>query len=242
MRYYLDTKGFGQDNKRMNNNKMKRIALIHALPFSIDPVRQAFEEHWPEAELVNLLDDSLSVDLQRAQVLSEDITNRIVTLGEYALSIGADGILYTCSAFGKAIDIVKQNLNIPVLKPNEAMFEEVLQFEGNIGMLATFGPSVPSMEAEFNEYSAELKKNVPLKTILVDQAMTMLSGGDTAGHNRTLRQAAAEHFADFDIVMLAQFSTAQASAAVSEVFKGTILTSPNSAVLKLKHDIVPEGT
>ncbi len=230
------------NNKRMNNNKIKRIALIHALPFSIDPVRQAFGEHWPEAELVNLLDDSLSVDLKRTQALSEDIINRIVTLGEYALSIGADGILYTCSAFGKAIDIVKQNLNIPALKPYEAMFEEALQFGGNIGMLTTFGPSVPSMEAEFNEYSAELKKNVPLKTILVEQAMTLLSDRDTAGHNRTLRQAAAQHFADFDIVMLAQFSTAQAATAVSEVFKGTILTSPNSAVLKLKHDLLPEGT
>ena len=217
---------------------MKRIALIHALPFSIDPVRQAFEEYWPEAELVNLLDDSLSLDLNRAQTITEDITKRIITLGEYAHGIGADGILYTCSAFGKAIDIVKQNLDIPVLKPNEAMFEEALQSGGNIGMLTTFGPSVKSMQDEFRDLAATRKADDHLTTILVEEAMTRLSEGDSPGHNKLLRQAAAEHFTNFDIVMLAQFSTAQACTSVSEVVEGKILTSPKSAVLKLKQVLI----
>ena len=230
------------DNKTMNTAKIKRITLIHALPFSIDPVRQAFEEYWPEAELVNLLDDSLSLDLKRAQTITEDIINRIATLGEYAHGIGADGILYTCSAFGKAIDSVKQNLDIPVLKPNEAMFEEAIQLGGTIGMLTTFGPSVKSMQDEFSELAATRNADDQLTTLLVEEAMTRLSEGDGPGHNRLLRQAAAEHFTNFDIVMLAQFSTAQACISVSEVFKGKILTSPKSAVLKLKQDLLEGST
>lgn len=222
----------------MKTSIMKRIALIHALPFSIDPVKQAFEQYWPEAELVNLLDDSLGIDLTRAQTITEDITKRIVTLGEYAHGIGADGILYTCSAFGKAIDIVKQDLDIPVLKPNEAMFEEALQSGGTIGMLTTFGPSVKSMQDEFSDLATTRKAEDQLTTILVEEAMTRLGKGDSPGHNKLLRQAAAEHFTNFDIVMLAQFSTAQACTSVSEVVQGQILTSPKSSVLKLKQDLL----
>jgi len=222
----------------MNTSKTRRIALIHALPFSISPIKHAFEEYWPEAELVNLLDDSLSVDLKKAKTLTEEIIGRIVTLGDYAHGVGADGILYTCSAFGKAIDIVKRNLDIPVLKPNEAMFEEALQKGEKIGMLTTFGPSVASMEAEFIGHAAERNSNTPLTTILVAEAMTMLSDGDTSGHNKALQLAAERHFTDFDLIMLAQFSTAQAFTSVSEVMKGTVLTSPQSAVLKLKNDLL----
>ena len=222
----------------MNISKTRRIALIHALPFSISPIKQTFEEYWPEAELVNLLDDSLSVDLKRSQTLTEEIIGRIVTLGDYAHRIGADGILYTCSAFGKAIDIVKRNLDIPVLKPNEAMFEEALQKGEKIGMLTTFGPSVASMEAEFIEYAAGCNSTPPLTTILVAEAMAMLGDGDATGHNKALQLAAERHFADFDLIMLAQFSTAQALTSVSKVVNTTVLTSPQSAVLKLKNDLL----
>ena len=83
-----------------------RIALIHALRLAMAPVEQAFERHWPQAERLNLLDDALSVDRERAGALSVELSARISALANYAVSAGASGILYTCSAFGDAIDEV----------------------------------------------------------------------------------------------------------------------------------------
>ena len=103
-----------------------RIVLIHAVPMAIEPIKCAFNELWPEPEIVNLFDDSLSVDRAKSNVLTTDMEKRFSDLGNYAESIGADGILFTCSAFGPAIDKVAYNLTIPVLKPNEAMFEQAL--------------------------------------------------------------------------------------------------------------------
>src|SRR4051794_17843378 len=40
-------------------NKM-RIALVHALKHSIAPIEASFAQAWPDARLMNLLDDSLS--------------------------------------------------------------------------------------------------------------------------------------------------------------------------------------
>src|SRR5439155_1015726 len=63
--------------------------------------------------------------------------------------IGVDTILYTCSAFGEAIDAVARATPMPVLKPNEAMFAEALHLGTHIGLLATFQPSIPALEQEF---------------------------------------------------------------------------------------------
>ncbi|HXV29019.1 MAG TPA: arylsulfatase, partial [Sinorhizobium sp.] len=61
-----------------------RIALIHATPIAMDPIRIAFENAWPEAERVNILEDSLSPDRARHHDLTDDLTDRIVALAKYA--------------------------------------------------------------------------------------------------------------------------------------------------------------
>jgi len=126
-----------------------RIALIHAVTVAIDPVREAFLALWPEAECGNILDDSLSLDRERDGMLTAAMTQRILALAEYAAATGAAGILFTCSAFGEAIEAAAARAPIPVLKPNEAMFEAALAAGRCIGMLATFAPSVASMDRSF---------------------------------------------------------------------------------------------
>ena len=42
-----------------------RIALIHALKHSLVPIEASFARLWPDASLMNLLDDSLSADVAR---------------------------------------------------------------------------------------------------------------------------------------------------------------------------------
>ena len=126
-----------------------RIALIHALKHSPPPIEAAFAAAWPQAQLMNLLDDSLSADLARDGALTPAMTQRFVQLGRYAAATGADAILFTCSAFGPCIEAVARDQKIPVLKPNEAMIEEATAAGGTVGLMATFAPTLASMPAEF---------------------------------------------------------------------------------------------
>lgn len=208
----------------------KRIVLVHAVDVAIEPVHAAFRERWPDAELVNLFDDSLARDLSAAGELTPAMHARFTTLTGYALDIGADGVLFTCSAFGDAIDAARAAAPVPVLKPNEAMFLEALERGPRIGMLATFEPSVPSMEAEFRAVSGG---RAVLRTICVPEALRALNAGDADAHNRLLAQAAPE-LSDCDVLMLAQFSTACASSAVAAAVDCPVLTSPGSAVERLR--------
>src|SRR5437763_6807276 len=117
-----------------------RITLIHALKHSIVPVEASFARLWPDARLMNLLDDSLSADLARDGRLTNAMTERFLALGRYAAGTAADAILFTCSAFGPCIEAVaRAHAPMPVLKPNEAMIEQAVAQGGRIGIGAGAG-------------------------------------------------------------------------------------------------------
>lgn len=212
---------------------LPRIALIHATPVAIEPIRDAFEALWPEAETFNLLDDSLSVDRAKSSGLTRELAERIVDLGRYAAKAGADGVLYTCSAFGTAIETAARLLDMPVLRPNEAVFEAAIEAGRNCAMIATFAPSVAGMEAEFADHAARHSATAELSTRLVEPAMAALRAGDAETHNRLVTEAAAA-LAGADTVVLAHFSTARAAGAVRERVSVPVLTSPDAAVAKLR--------
>src|SRR5215472_118069 len=213
-----------------------RIALIHAVTQAMEPVHEAFRRLWPEAECCNILDDSLSLDRERDGELTAAMRRRIGDLADYAAAIGSDGILFTCSAFGEAIDAAAARLPIPVLKPNEAMFQAALAIGGRIAMLATFAPSVGSMEDEFRDIVAAGQSRATIETYCVPGAMDALRAGDGEEHNRLIAEVA-PRFADRDAVLLAHFSTARAAPAVMAVLDRPVLTSPGSAVARLKEII-----
>jgi hypothetical protein len=204
-----------------------RIALIHALRHSPAPIEAAFRALWPEPQLMNLLDDSLSADLARDGRITEAMTARFLELARYATGTGACAILFTCSAFGHCIDQVKQaHPDIPVLKPNEAMIEEAVARGRRIGLLASFAPTLQSMPPEFPD-------DVELKLKLADGALAALDAGDGAAHDRLVGEAAAA-LRDCDAVALAQFSLARARDQVAERSGRPVLTTPDSAVRKLR--------
>jgi len=212
-----------------------RIALIHALRHSPPPIEAAFARAWPEAVLMNLLDDSLSADLARTGRLDQAMTERFLTLSRYAAGTGAAGILFTCSAFGPCIEAVAaERAPMPVLKPNEAMIEEAVAAaraaaggrRPRIGLVASFAPTLDSMPPEF-------PADVDLVPCVAEGSLAALDAGDGAAHDR-LAGEATRRLADCDVVALAQFSLARAADAVAAATGRPVFTTPDSAVRKLK--------
>jgi hypothetical protein len=204
-----------------------RIALVHALKHSITPIETAFAKLWPEAGLMNLLDDSLSADVARDGRITEAMTERFLQLGQYAAGTGADAILFTCSAFGTCIEAVaRARAPMPVLKPNQAMIEQAVAQGRRIGLLSTFPPTLISMPPEF-------PGSVDLVPKLAEGALAALDRGDRAEHDRLVAEASKD-LADCDLIALAQYSMAPAAAMVAEASGRPVVTTPDSAVLKLK--------
>jgi Asp/Glu/hydantoin racemase len=213
-----------------------RIALIHATAVAMAPIREAFEAGWPEANVSHLLDDSLSTDLAAAGALSERMIERFVSLARYSAGCGADAILFTCSAFGAAIEAARAAVQVPVLKPNEAMFDEALEAGRKIGLISTFEPSVPSMVRELRDEARRRNIDLSIRSRSVPDALAALQVGNADLHDRLIADAGRD-FVECDVLMLAQFSMARAAARFDSTPGRRLLTSPSSAVSRLKRDL-----
>jgi Asp/Glu/hydantoin racemase len=221
-------------------SSMPRIALIHATPLSIDPINAALSRLWPEAGRMHLLDDSLSRDRQRDGELTGAMTQRFITLAGYAKGTGADAILFTCSAFGPAIEAAGSAVGIPALKPNEAMFDQALGMGRKLGLVATFAPSIDSMAPEIEEMARERNLTIDLQTVHVPGAMDDLAAGRAEDHHRKIAEAVAQ-LKGRDAIMLAQFSMSAARPAAQATTATPILTSPECAVTALRSRLAGAG-
>ncbi|MEP7084436.1 MAG: aspartate/glutamate racemase family protein [Betaproteobacteria bacterium] len=224
-----------------------RIALVHATALAIEPVADAFARLWPEARLMNVLDDSLSSDRTAAGALTPPMIARFGTLARYCVEHGADGILFTCSAFGPAIEAAGCVVPVPVLKPNAAMLDEALALaargNGRLALLATFEASLESIAGELRAMAEARNQSIGLHSRHVTDAMTALGHGDASKHDALIAAAFETwHEArDCDALLLAQFSMARARDAVQARSPMSVLVSTDSAVMAMRQAMIATG-
>lgn len=215
-----------------------RIALLHALPESIAPIHTAFADLWPRAITFDLLDSSLATDLIRAGEMTPAIVDRVVALARYAESCSGIGgttaaILVTCAALGPAIDAVKEVVKIPVVRPNEATFEDAVTLGGRVALLVSFPPSLSASCAELTALAQQRGVAVDVDARVVEGAFDALKRGDEHTHDYLVTEAASQMPVTNSLV-LGQFTLARAATSIQQRTGRTVLTTPASAVMKLR--------
>ena len=213
-------------------SKKPRIVLLHGTPVAVEPIGKAFATRWPEAETVNLLDDSLASDRQADGEITPSMLRRFEMIAAYCAEAGADAILFTCSAFGSAIEHVKRLHDIPILTPNEALFDSVLELGGPLALMTTFGPSIPALRDELSAMSATRGQSLQPDAVVVDGALDALLAGDQALHDRLIADKAVA-LRGYSAIMFGQFSMAGAAELAQPRTQIPILTTPDCAVQKL---------
>ncbi len=207
-----------------------RIGMIHATRLAVEPALAAFREHWPEARPVSLVDESLQLDAANTDYDGPSFTQRILALAEYQVGNGAEGLLFTCSAFSDAIKAAGRALEVPVLRPDEAAIEQALSLGRPVRVLCTFAPTVrvvKGLVAEFRDDPA-----LPVAFELVEGALEALHGGDGAGHDALIAAAAAR--ADEPVLVLGQYSMARTAGLVEKQAGRPPITGPAHAVRMLR--------
>jgi Asp/Glu/hydantoin racemase len=210
-----------------------RIGLIHALQASIVPIETAFSRFWPEAEAVNLLDGSLYLDYDAAGEVTPEITRRIRALIDHAVGFGARGLLLTGSLFSQPLQDARKELSIPALAAYEAMIEQAFASGSRFGLIATYAGTITMIEADIERYAREKGFACTVESKMAEGALDAVRSGDRERHD-SLVAAAAEGFAECDVLLLAQHSMSPVKERIPERAGRRVLTSSETAVRKLR--------
>jgi hypothetical protein len=218
-------------------SRSPHIFLFSVHKDAMDAAVRAFTAEWPQARISNLLDDSLFSWVREAGGVVPEMYDVFRTLTRHMIGRGADGILFTCSAFRQVIDACIEEFELPILKPNDAMIDRALDAGNRIAVMATVGPTIPSISVEIAERAAARRQKVELVPYVVDRAFDALAGGDPETHDRLVAERARD-IRNCDAIVLAQFTLSRAVAAVQAVNRTPIYNSPGAAVARMR-EMVP---
>jgi len=218
------------------------LVLVHTIP-SLVPQFQAWcAASMPEARILHVLDEPA---LERIRVRGgEDDGDDEHLLGHVRMaeSIGAEGLLVTCSTVSRIVSRVRERTNLPLFGIDEPMAAEAATIGGRIVILATaettLRPSLELVEAAVASAGTDAR----VSTRFVADAMAALRAGDLAKHDRLLVSAIQAAAPDADVVVLAQAAMARVlDAFAHEPVAVLVLTSPQLALDAVRRSLLPDA-
>jgi Asp/Glu/hydantoin racemase len=211
----------------------KRIFLIHPYRPSMAPIEEAFARLWPQATVFSLLEESLYAEVDEAGRFPPALIPRIRALFDYAQLAAADGVIFTGSTFGPAVEQARSGLRLPIFKSDEAMAEAAVTLGRRIGILCTAERAIPVISEGVKGAARQAGKGIELIPYWVPQAQALLNAGKRAEHD-ALVQAMAAKATDCDVLLIGQVSMAPVAKTIAALPGRTVLTSPDTAVAKMR--------
>ena len=208
--------------------KKKRLTLIHTSGVMIPVFSELCTELLPDIEAVHMVDESLLKDIIRDGCLLKPTARRVVGHILSAEQAGTDAILVTCSSIGKATELGRELVNLPVLRIDEPMASEALKAGSRIGVVATL-PSTLNPTVDLIKRQATQDINVTAK--LCEGAFEAVISGDAATHDKIVSEGILGLIAQVDVIVLAQASMARVvNSLPADKVTIPVLSSPRLAI------------
>jgi hypothetical protein len=211
----------------------KRIFLVHPTPLAMPPIDDAFKTLWPEAETLNLLDESLYADIPADGTLSASIYERVAALLRHCEASRADGIVFTGSTFGPAVDAARKRIGVPVLRAEEAMMEQAVVLGERILLVCTAKRALPVVRASLDAAAARARVKRQISELWVTGARDAITGGDLATHDRLIAQQVIGA-GDFDVIVFGQISMVPSRIPLPRDIARRIVTGPEATVARMR--------
>jgi Asp/Glu/hydantoin racemase len=204
---------------------MVAVGLIHATPLAIPPVREAFARLWPEARLINLLDEGLLAVLEPDGSIGPRATDHMLRVVGLARDSGVGVIQLTCSAYSPLVPTLRQVAPVPVLAIDDVLVETAVERGRRIGLISTQALTAAALQAA----AERAGRAIELEAVVFREAFEALGRGDGAEHDRLLGEKI-RAYADRDVIVLGQASMARVLPTLPAELAARTLTSPTLAV------------
>jgi Asp/Glu/hydantoin racemase len=209
-----------------------RVVMIHALAESIPPVRLAFQEEFPEAEVVNLLDEGLLLDFEDA--ITPNLRRRMSDLICYSQDHDANAIGLACSVYAPVVDSARDLVDVPLVSSYGPVMQEAVEGGSRIGVIASNSATMRDSEYYLNEAAREAGKEITIVPRLAEDLIAVLRAEGQPGFERRLEEEVLALAPEVDLVLLSQFSFASALEHLRSVSPVPVLSAPHSSARTLK--------
>lgn len=210
----------------------RKAAIIHTTPVTIPVIGKLVEKYCGDIEIVNLLDDSMLPEINRAGKITEGVKYRLNTLLLLAQTMKADAVLCACSSIGGALEEGGGLLTIPVLRIDAPMAEKAARYT-RIGVAATLQSTLGPTTELIERRALQAGNKITIETDVIEGAGELLSSGRGEEYDLIVGDRLRALLERNEAVVLAQASMARAVEGMGEAEKERFLTSPDSGVLAL---------
>ena len=209
-----------------------RVVMIHAIAESIPPVRMAFEQVFPEAEVINLLDEGLLIDFD--DKLTPKLIRRMSSLVSYSADHGADAIGLACSVYAPAVETIKNLVDVPLVSSYGPVMADAVALGPKVGIIASEPATIRDAERYLREEARQQNSNVEPYPCLAQDLIQVLRQEGEAAFQIRLSEEVNKLAPQVDAVLLSQFSMAIALDHVSSRCPVPVLSPPHSSARRLK--------
>ena len=186
----------------------KKLTILHTTLATTTTIPAMIRELYPdEFDIVNVLDDSLLNDIKCSGRMSASIIERFIQYACIAKNNGSDALLLACSSLGKAADIARELLDIPLYKIDEPMADQAVNSGYNILVLGTVKST---LEPTSDLIRSKRKSQEQSITCILSPDVFELYEIDREQHDQRIAEVIQEHLNTYDVIVLAQASMANA--------------------------------
>ena len=213
---------------------MKTVVAVHTAMPMVEPTKELFAKHLPDVRLINIVDDSLIQDVIALGEVPATVRKRLLDYYNSSIDAGADVIFNTCSSIGDVALEAQKQLDVPLVKIDDAMASSAVNESSNIGVLATLPTTLSPTVRLLHHFAKLAGKEIQVSEGLAEGAFEAVISGDREKHDALILQAAKKLSSQVDLFVLAQGSMARMQDEIASLTGKKVLSSPERGVLDVK--------
>ena len=211
-----------------------RVGVVHTFLYSVEDLKAQFREQLPEAEMINIIDDSLLEEALANGAVTPAIISRMCDYYQNLQELGCVCALNQCSSVGEASDIAGKTVSMPIFKIDRPMARKAAVLGEKIAVIATACSTVEPSSRLVESEAARLGRRVQVDRCFVEGAYEcLLKTGDKQKHNEMVVAKVEEAAKDHDVIVLAQGSMYHLMPLLSHI-QVPVLTSLETGVAQLR--------
>lgn len=214
---------------------MIQIGLVGVTINSVDPMMRALSGY-DEVKGIHYLDSYILEKNRKAGCVTDDCVRRMVNMVAHACEDGADGVIVTCTIFSKYVEYFRKMFSVPIVAADSAMMEQAGRQGGRIAMLCTFEGTRKISLDQLRDCCKKGKQPYKIDSFVLKEAFEEAQKSNLERHNEIIRDKILQIEGDYDQVVLAQISMANAALGI-QTRRARVRTSPSAAFETVMEEI-----